>query len=79
MNQDDLMEKLWRLQCLMADIESKSNEVAERIGFKDMHYAVYDYIRGVEYDLAMQAFRKLSPEMKENFIVNARQIHEGRA
>ena len=74
---EDLMEKLWRLQCLMAEIEAKSNDVAERIGFKDMHHVVYDYIRGVEYDNAMQAFRRLSPEMKEKLLVNARQIYEG--
>ena len=77
MKDEDLLAKLWRLQCLMAEIESNSSAVAERIGFKNMHHVVYDYIRSAEYDNAMQAFRKLSPEMKEEFIVKARQLYEG--
>ena len=74
---EELMEKLWRLQCLMAEIEAKSNDVAERIGFKDMHHVVYDYIRGVEYDNAMQAFSTCNTATQKQFILDAQNIYEG--
>lgn len=48
MKDKDLLEKLWRLQCLMAEIESKAGDVAKHLGFKGMHQTVYDYIKAVE-------------------------------
>ena len=77
MMDDQMIDKLWRLQCLMAEIESKSEVVAKQIGFKDMHHAVYDYIKNVEYARAMASFRKLTPELQEKFIIESRQIYEG--
>jgi hypothetical protein len=77
MKDEDLLRKLWRLQSLMAEIESKSGEVANQLGFKGVHQTVYDYIRGVEYDHAMQAFSTLTTEMQKQFILDAQNIYEG--
>ena len=77
MKDEDLLAKLWRLQCLMAEIEANSSVVAERIGFKNMHHVVYDYIRSAEYDHAMQAFSTMTNEMQKQFILDAQNIHEG--
>jgi hypothetical protein len=77
MKDEDLLAKLWRLQCLMAEIESNSSAVAERIGFKDMHHVVYDYIKGVEYDNAMQAFCTWNTATQKQFILDAQNIYEG--
>lgn len=77
MKAKELMEKLWRLQCLMAEIEAKSDDVAERLGFKGMHHKVYDYIRGTEYDDAMQCFCTLPRELQRQFLLDAHNIYEG--
>lgn len=77
MKDEDLLEKLWRLQCLMAEIESKAGDVAKHLGFKGMHQTVYDYIKITEYDHAVQAFSTWPTEMQKQFILDARNIYEG--
>ena len=65
MKDENLLAKLWRLQCLMAEIESKSGEVSKQLGFWGMHQTLYDYIKSAEYDNAMQAFSTMTNEMQK--------------
>ncbi len=69
MTREDLKDKLWKLRCLLDELDSNASDMTEAVGLYGKGAEVYNYLESMELNDALDAYKGLTPEQQVKFRV----------
>ena len=77
MHKEQLKEHLWKLSCMLDELESKHGEVSKTLCLYDKGNAVHHYLQMFELRDVVEAYKKLNEDQQRWFYEHINAIKEG--
>ena len=77
MNKEQLKEHLWKLRCMLDELECKHEDVSKALCLYGKGDAVHHYLQMFEIQDAVKAYKKLDEDQQRWFYKHINAIKEG--
>ena len=68
MNREQLKEHLWKLHCMLDELEDKDGQTSGKLGLLAKGLEVYDYLQEMELTDALEMYGRLDETRQAQFI-----------
>ena len=77
MNKEQLKEHLWKLSCMLDELERKHKHLSTALCLHGKGGAVYHYLQQLEIRDAVEAYKRLDEDQQRWFYKSINSIKEG--